>query len=87
MSPQDWRKELGKSFLEMACFVGVTQRSWYNYETGLRSPPLDVMVRCEEMSRGRVTMRSWLGVALAQPKPARLYGDRLAARQAGAARA
>lgn len=89
MSPKTWREELGKSSIEMGRYVGVTRKSWYNYEAGLRAPPLDVVARCQKLSGGRVTVDSWLAVnmAIAKIPPGRTSGTRLQTRLADAARA
>lgn len=81
-SPRDWRLELGYDRERMAAFIGVRSKTWYNYETGIRVPPLDVIVRCQELSGGRLTVESWLAVTLARPEEVqgRLYGVELPAR-------
>ena len=82
VSPRAWREELGKTREEMGLFIGLKPHAarygWRNYETGVRVPSIDIMARCEELSEGRVTARSWLAVTMALPKlpPGRLYGTR-----------
>lgn len=93
LTPRAWREELGYTPEEMGLFVGLRPHSarytWRNYETGVRVPSIDIIVRCEKLSDGRVTAESWLAVtmALRTIPPGRLYGTRLQTRMADAARA
>lgn len=93
LSPRAWREELGYTPTQMGLFIGLrphaAQYTWKNYETGVRVPSLDIIVRCEKLSGGRVTAEAWLAVTMALPRipPGRLYGTRLQTRMADAARA
>jgi len=93
LSPKAWREELGYDHERMGLFIGLrphaARYTWKNYETGIRVPSIDLIAKCEELSGGRVTGRSWLAVtmALREIPPGRLYGTRLVTRMADAARA
>lgn len=87
LKPKAWRDQLGFTQERMGAYVGVSRTAWVQYERGIRVPPLDVIVRCQQLSDGRVTVDSWLAVTLDLPKrgPGRLAGVQLPARFAYAA--
>lgn len=82
LKPRAWREELGYTQERMGALIGVDRAAWMKYERGVRVPPLDVIVRCQQLSSGRVTVDSWLAVTLDLPKrgPGRLAGVQLPAR-------
>lgn len=66
LSPQEWRKGIGFSMATLARLLGIEgsnpSRTWQRYENGEREPPLALVCKVEEMSKGTVTTASWVQV-------------------------
>lgn len=64
MSPEEWRAGRRLSQDALAKLLGIAgknpARTWQRWESGIRQPPLSIIVKVEALSDGKVTAASWV---------------------------